>query len=95
MTGKQHTEVRRFLADLAEALYGPTEDNTMTRIPKHCPDWESRRREELGLTVRIPRHLQDYHDAEGTDDFLLYTPSERASFKNAKRVHDIIRQVTE
>ena len=63
----------------------------MTRIPKHCPDWESRRREELGLTVRIPRHLKDYED----DDFLLYTPAERAAVKNAQRVHDIIMKVTE
>ncbi len=37
-------------------------------IPPHCRDWERRRREELGLDLRVPYALKDFKD----DGFELY-----------------------
>ena len=47
-----------------------------TNIPPHAdPWWERRRREALGLTVRLGWALKDYEDEE----FLLYMPGGRGS----------------
>ncbi len=44
----------------------------MTSVPPHTEWFADRRREALGLTVRIPWHLKDFE----CDDFLLYTPAD-------------------